>query len=501
MKTWTYEKAGVPHLKGDAFFDNKIKAFLRSTRVPGVMGSETGFAALFDFKKAGVKDPLLVSSTDGVGTKLEVARLQGRHDTIGIDLVAMCVNDIITYGAKPIFFLDYFATGKFDFPTQVEVLKGIAAGCREAGCALVGGETAVMPGFYSVHSQSGFSQYDLAGFCVGVADRKKIVTGRAIKKGDVLLGLASSGFHSNGFSLLRKVFSEEDLAGKIGKELLDHNPHLDEFFLIDTPWWQLVSTLKKKQIDTALVFHTSQRMVLPLCFLIGASKIVGTKGLHKGLDHLLTTALEQKPLHEIARRLEIVGGPPVPDPLLELFIDQVDRDAAEQFLAKHALPSYIPLIGIHPGAKDKFKQWHPSCFVKLGNELREHLGAQILVTGNASEKALATEIASKIPGAIPVAGELKVRPLAALIKKMGLFIANDTGPMHIAFAMRTPTIALFGPTDPKLCGPYFATTASVIRKAPTCAPCLRKSCREPFCLLQISPREVYDAALTLYYRR
>lgn len=218
MKTWTYEGAGVPHLKGDAFFDNKIKSIIRSTRVPGVMGSETGFAALFDFKKAGVKDSLLVASTDGVGTKLEVARLQGRHDTVGIDLVAMCVNDIITYGAQPIFFLDYFAAGKFDFPTQVEVLKGIAAGCREAGCALVGGETAVMPGFYSV--QKGFSQYDLAGFCVGLAGRKKLVTGRGIKKGDALLGLASSGFHSNGFSLLRKVFSEKELAGKTGKELL-----------------------------------------------------------------------------------------------------------------------------------------------------------------------------------------------------------------------------------------------------------------------------------------
>lgn len=219
VKTWTYEKAGVPHLKGDAFFDNKIKEMIRSTRVPGVMGSETGFAALFDFKKTGIRDPLLVTSTDGVGTKLEVARLQKKHDTIGIDLVAMCVNDIITYGAQPIFFLDYFATGKFDFPTQVEVLKGIAAGCRESGCALVGGETAVMPGFYSVH-QNGFSQYDLAGFCVGVVDRKKIVTGQKIKKGDVVLGLASSGFHSNGFSLLRKIFSEKELAGKIGKELL-----------------------------------------------------------------------------------------------------------------------------------------------------------------------------------------------------------------------------------------------------------------------------------------
>jgi ADP-heptose:LPS heptosyltransferase len=315
-------------------------------------------------------------------------------------------------------------------------------------------------------------------------------------------GLGDTLWGTPALKALRKAHPHAYIAvltSKIGKELLEHNPYLDELFLIDTPWWQLVRTLKKKQIGTALVFHTSQRMVLPLCFLIGASKIVGTKGLCKGLDHILTTALEQKPLHEIARRLEIVSGPPMPDPLLELFTSQADEDAAEQFLAKHALPSYIPLIGIHPGAKDKFKQWHPSCFVTLGNQLKEHLGAQILVTGNASEKELVTEIASKIKGAIAVSGELGVRPLAALIKKMGLFIVNDTGPMHIAFAMRTPTVALFGPTDPKLCGPYLATEAFVIRKPPTCAPCLRKSCREPFCLLQISPQEVYDAALTLYY--
>ncbi|MBI3306773.1 MAG: phosphoribosylformylglycinamidine cyclo-ligase [Candidatus Omnitrophica bacterium] len=219
MKTnWTYEKAGVPHLKGDPGYNREIVKLIRSTHTPGVLGSATGFAALFDYKKSGVKNPLLVSSTDGVGTKLEIARLQNRHDTIGIDLVAMCVNDIITCGAKPVFFLDYFATGKFDPKLTREVLKGIAAGCREAGCALVGGETAVMPGFY--HADKKFSQYDVAGFSVGVVDRKKVIHGKKIRKGDMILGLASSGFHSNGYSLLRKVFRERDLRGKLGKELL-----------------------------------------------------------------------------------------------------------------------------------------------------------------------------------------------------------------------------------------------------------------------------------------
>jgi len=219
---WTYEKAGVPHLKGDPGYNKKIVKLIRSTHVPGVMGSATGFAALFDFKKSGVKDPLLVSSTDGVGTKLEIARLQNRHDTIGIDLVAMCVNDLITCGAKPIFFLDYYATGKFDSAITEEVLRGIAAGCREAGCALVGGETAVMPGFYNIHKSGGAEvpQYDLAGFSVGVVGRRKVVTGQKIQAGDILLGVASSGFHSNGYSLLRKIFSETELRGPLGRELL-----------------------------------------------------------------------------------------------------------------------------------------------------------------------------------------------------------------------------------------------------------------------------------------
>jgi phosphoribosylformylglycinamidine cyclo-ligase len=219
MQNWTYEKAGVPHLKGDPAYNKEITQLIRSTHVPGVMGSATGFAALFDFKKAGVKDPLLVSSTDGVGTKLEIARLQGKHDTIGIDLVAMCVNDIITCGAKPIFFLDYFASGKFEPHVIRQVLKGVVDGCKQAGCALTGGETAIMPGFYNIEGNQD-AQYDIAGFSVGVVGRKEIISGRTIKPGDAIVGIASSGFHSNGYSLLRKIFSNAELKGPIGKELL-----------------------------------------------------------------------------------------------------------------------------------------------------------------------------------------------------------------------------------------------------------------------------------------
>lgn len=219
MTHLTYEKAGVPHLKGDPVYNRKIASLIGSTRVPGVMGSALGFAALFDPRKAGMKDPLLVASTDGVGTKLEIAALQNRHDTIGIDLVAMCVNDLITCGAQPAFFLDYFATGRFEPRVTEEVLRGIVSGCRESGCALIGGETAIMPGFYEVH-EKGASQYDVAGFSVGLVDRKKMVTGQTIREGDILLGLASTGFHSNGYSLLRKIFSKKDLRGPVGRELL-----------------------------------------------------------------------------------------------------------------------------------------------------------------------------------------------------------------------------------------------------------------------------------------
>lgn len=194
----TYRDAGVDIDAGNDLVD-QIKGDAASTERSGVMGGLGGFGGFFDPKAAGYEDPLLVSATDGVGTKLMLAIETGKHDTVGIDLVAMCVNDLVVQGAEPLFFLDYFATGKLEVGAAADVVSGIAEGCRQAGCALIGGETAEMPGMY------GEGHYDLAGFCVGAVERDEQLTGATIAEGDIVLALSSSGVHSNGFSLVRKI--------------------------------------------------------------------------------------------------------------------------------------------------------------------------------------------------------------------------------------------------------------------------------------------------------
>jgi len=194
----TYRAAGVDIEAGDALVD-AIKPLAKSTDRPGTMGGLGGFGALFDLKAAGFADPVLVSSTDGVGTKLRVAIDAGQHASVGIDLVAMCVNDLVVQGAEPLFFLDYFATGALDVASAKQVVAGIAEGCRIAGCALVGGETAEMPGMYAK------GDYDLAGFSVGAAERGALLPKADVGPGDVILGLMSSGVHSNGYSLVRRI--------------------------------------------------------------------------------------------------------------------------------------------------------------------------------------------------------------------------------------------------------------------------------------------------------
>jgi len=219
----TYKASGVDVEAGYETV-RLIKQHTKRTMIPGVLGELGSFGGFFELAKYGCKEPVLVSGTDGVGTKLQIAFMTGKHDTIGIDCVAMCVNDVACHGAKPLFFLDYIGTGKLQPEVAADVVKGICDGCVEAGCALIGGETAEMPGFYKE------GEYDLAGFTVGIVDKSAVINGSSVKEGDALIGIASSGIHSNGYSLVRKIFFEanqydintsfDELDCSLGEELL-----------------------------------------------------------------------------------------------------------------------------------------------------------------------------------------------------------------------------------------------------------------------------------------
>lgn len=228
MTQITYKDAGVDIDASNAA-KKRIRLLARETFTPGVLSDIGSFGAMFSCDFGGMKEPVLVSSTDGVGTKLKVAVMMNRHNTVGADLVNHCVNDILVQGARPLFFMDYIAAGRLNPDVVVSVVEGVARGCKEAGCALIGGETAEMPGFYSD------GDYDVAGFIVGIVDRRRILDGKSIRHGDLLIGLPSAGLHTNGYSLARKLFFEvaglqatsriEGLEGTVGDELL--KPHLN----------------------------------------------------------------------------------------------------------------------------------------------------------------------------------------------------------------------------------------------------------------------------------
>ena len=244
----SYRKSGVDITAGYAGV--KLMApHVARTRIPGVVSGIGGFGGLFAPDLTGIREPVLVSGTDGVGTKIRIAQLLDRHDTVGVDCVAMCVNDIICCGAKPLFFLDYIAIGK-NVPEKVAaIVSGVAEGCVQAGCALIGGETAEMPGFYPV------DEYDLAGFSVGIVDEEKIIDGKKLAAGDVLVGLASSGVHSNGFSLVRKVLDVEHADLKTPREDLN-GKSLGEALLAPTRIYvKAVKALLKAGVDVHAVSH------------------------------------------------------------------------------------------------------------------------------------------------------------------------------------------------------------------------------------------------------
>ncbi|MBQ3089426.1 MAG: phosphoribosylformylglycinamidine cyclo-ligase [Oscillospiraceae bacterium] len=244
----SYAAAGVDITAGYEAV-RRIKPMVESTYIPGVMGTLGGFGGMFAPDMAGMKKPVLVSGTDGVGTKLKLAFLMDKHDTVGIDCVAMCVNDIVCGGAAPMFFLDYIACGKNEPGRIADIVSGITEGCRQSECALVGGETAEMPGFYPV------DEYDLAGFSVGIVDEEKIIDGSKLSEGDLLIGLTSSGVHSNGFSLVRKVFDVENADLKTPMEALG-GKSLGETLLAPTKIYvKAVKGLLKKGINIHAISH------------------------------------------------------------------------------------------------------------------------------------------------------------------------------------------------------------------------------------------------------
>ncbi|HRD75468.1 MAG TPA: phosphoribosylformylglycinamidine cyclo-ligase [Hyphomicrobiaceae bacterium] len=282
----TYHDSGVDIDAGNALIQ-AIKPLVKATRRPGADADLGGFGGLFDLKRAGFRDPILVATNDGVGTKLKIAIDTGRHATIGIDLVAMCVNDLVVQGAEPLFFLDYFATGGLDVEVARTVIAGIAEGCRESGCALVGGETAEMPGMYKA------GDYDLAGFAVGAVERGEVLPRHDIAVGDVLIGLASSGVHSNGYSLVRRIVEREGLA------------------------WAAPAPFAASGDLAAALLAPTRLYVKPVLSAIRATGGSGPHGAVKGLCHITGGGLAENLPRVMPKglaahvRLDTVSPPPV----------------------------------------------------------------------------------------------------------------------------------------------------------------------------------------------
>lgn len=278
------------------------------------------------------------------------------------------------------------------------------------------------------------------------------------------------------------------LTSPIGFEVLKTNPWIDRIFLLER-FFPLRKKLKQEKFDTILMLHTSQRMILPLCATLGASKIVGTKGIQKGLDSLLTDPLNAQYEHEILRRLkmvETIGG--------SIYTETLSFSPSRQEKTFSLPPGNW--IALHPGSKDGFKRWPAKNFAKTAKLIQEKTDCKILITGTAAEQKLMEEIGNQIPGSLILDTKLSLHGFAHVLKEVKLLISNDTGPVHLACAIGCPVIALYGGTDPLLCGPYKAENATAISKPPTCTPCVKRKCGLPFCLLQIGPEQIAASAVS-----
>lgn len=287
------------------------------------------------------------------------------------------------------------------------------------------------------------------------------------------------------------------LTSPVGIEVLKGNPHINQLYCLKEPvlhsFFSLWKTLYQERFETVLVFHASQRLTLPLCALLGAERIIGTAGINKGLDELLTDPLPNHHQHEIVRRLKVA----------ERFGAITTTETLSFYLQpEELLPERLKglTIAIHPGSKDAFKRWPADRFIEVGRRLKKELDCEILITGNEVEKPLMEAIAAQIPGAQVYETNTTLRSFAALLSQLDLLISNDTGPVHLACALKTPVVAIYSSTDPALCGPHLAEKAIAIARRATCDPCLKRKCRQPFCFLQIGPEEVVTAAKKLLVR-
>jgi len=314
---------------------------------------------------------------------------------------------------------------------------------------------------------------------------KRILVVSTTAMGDTLWATPS-------LAALRKSFPSAHIAvltSPIGWGLLQHNPHINQCLLLKEPlllhFAPLLFQLKKERFDAALIFHASQRLVLPLCALSSIPRIVGTAKINKGLDPLLTDALESRYEHEIDRRFGLIErlGAQRGEAELSFYLQPQER---------LDLKSEKPLVAFHPGSKEAFRRWPPSHFAAVGKALEERFGCKIYLTGSPSERPILEEIQRALPSAQIEDRFSSVRHLAAFLERMDLLLSNDTGPFHLACALGRPVVGLYVSTNPHLCGPHHAKSASIVSRSPTCRPCLKRSCRVPFCFLQIGANEVIE---------